>query len=221
MGTLDNVEFTDNPDPRCPCMLLLDTSGSMAGNKIDQLNKGLITFQEDINKDDLARRRCEVAIVTFGNEGVQTFQNFVTADEFMPPRLQAGGGTPMGDAIYRGLELLNERKQTYKKNGISYYRPWLFLITDGEPTDNKWLDAAQRVREEAARKGLAFFVIGVEGANMEKLRQIATPDRSPALLQGTQFAELFLWLSKSQQRISSSKLGEQVSLPSTDGWKAI
>jgi hypothetical protein len=35
------VEFAENPEPRCACVLLLDTSGSMAGEKIDSLNEGL------------------------------------------------------------------------------------------------------------------------------------------------------------------------------------
>lgn len=218
-----SVEFTVNPDPRCPCVLLLDTSGSMAGTKIQQLNNGLITFQQDINQDPLASRRCEIAIITFGNGGVQTLQDFVTVDEFEPPYLTAGGGTPMGEAISCGLELLDARKQVYKENTIPYYRPWLFLITDGEPTDSTWQQAADRVQEDVNRKGLAFFVIGVQGANIEKLSRIATKDRPPATLQsdgndGARFQELFLWLSTSQQRISASQAGDKVMLPSTDPW---
>ncbi|MBI4333722.1 MAG: SUMF1/EgtB/PvdO family nonheme iron enzyme [Chloroflexi bacterium] len=56
------VEFAENPEPRCLCVLLLDTSGSMQGNAVASLNEGLRAFKkEDLIKDPLASRRVEVA----------------------------------------------------------------------------------------------------------------------------------------------------------------
>ena len=158
----------------------------------------------------------EDAIVTFGNGGVKHVQDFVTAGEFTPPVLEAGGQTPMGEAITLGLNLLRARKEVYKKNGVPYYRPWVFLITDGAPTDD-WASAARLVHAEEAANALAFFAVGVQGAEMEKLRQIAPPTRVPIQLQGLQFVEMFLWLSRSQQRVSGGKVGEQTALEPA-GW---
>ncbi|MDQ6659911.1 MAG: VWA domain-containing protein, partial [Chloroflexota bacterium] len=135
MNQLNEVEFIMNPDPRCPCVLLLDTSGSMAGSRIDALNIGLDTFQKELCQDPLAQRRVEVAIVTFGHGGVQTIQDFITADQFQAPMLAASGRTPMGEAIHRSIDMMQDRKEQYKKSGIAYYRPWIFMITDGAPTD--------------------------------------------------------------------------------------
>src|SRR5262245_40100201 len=84
------VEFADNPEPRCPCVLLLDTSKSMSGRRIQALNEGLLAFRDDLLKDPVARRRVEIAIVTFGTE-VSVFQEFVTVDDFPHPILEAGG----------------------------------------------------------------------------------------------------------------------------------
>ena len=86
------VEFAENPEPRCPCVLLLDTSGSMQGAPIKALNEGLRTFQEDLVRDTLAVKRVEVAVVTFNNE-VRVVQDFVTVDQFQPPTLVAEGLT--------------------------------------------------------------------------------------------------------------------------------
>ena len=57
----EGVEFADNPEPRCPCVLLLDTSGSMSGAKITELNNGLQTFAEELRSDAMAAKRVEVA----------------------------------------------------------------------------------------------------------------------------------------------------------------
>jgi len=212
------VEFASNPEPRCACVLLLDVSGSMSGRAIDALNDGLRAFAADISTDALARQRVEVAIVTFGNGGVQTVQGFLTAGQFEPPTLSAGGGTPMGEAIERALAMVDHRKKDYKTNGIAYYRPWVFLITDGEPTD-AWDDAASAVRAAEEANALAFFAVGVQGANMDVLSQIAK--RKPIHLDGLRFVELFVWLSQSQRSVSASKVGEQTALPPVDGWASV
>lgn len=216
MSLLDSIEFAQNPEPRCPCVLLLDTSGSMSGERIDALNEGLQTFQEHLNKDNLARKRVEVAIITFNSE-VKVVQDFVTADTFKPSSLNTSGFTSMGSGIIQALDLIQSRKAQYHDNGISYYRPWVFLITDGEPTDDTER-AVQRLRNEEGNKRIAFFAVGVQDANMERLKQIAV--RTPIKLKGLNFQEMFVWLSTSMQSVSQSKPGDQVPL-SPPGWGEI
>ena len=109
-----------NPEQRCPCVLLLDVSGSMSGAPIAQLNAGLQTFRDSIQKNELASMRVEVAIITFGGV-VELKQDFITVDQFIPPVLAANGSTPMGAAINMALDKIEERKQIYKSAGISYF----------------------------------------------------------------------------------------------------
>ena len=104
-------DLVANPEPRCPCLLLLDTSGSMHGIPIDQLNQGLRFFKQELSSDDMAMQRVEVAVMTFGP--VQLISEFQTADIFQPPSLSAAGDTPMGAAIVQGLEMLEARKAIY------------------------------------------------------------------------------------------------------------
>ena len=213
-----SVEFATNPEPRCACVLLLDVSGSMSGRAIDALNEGLRAFAADLATDALASQRVEVAIVTFGGNNVVVEQDFVTASGFEPKRLTTSGGTPMGAGITKALAMVDARKQQYRENGIVYYRPWVFMITDGEPTD-AWQDAAKAVRAAEEASGLAFFAVGVEGANFEVLSQIAV--RPPLKLQGLKFVELFVWLSRSQRAVSTSKPGDQTALPTVEGWAVV
>lgn len=210
------LEFADNPEPRCPCVLLLDTSKSMAGERIDALNEGLRVFRDELMKDTLARQRVEVAIVTFGGS-VQIIQNFVTIDNFPPPILEARGQTPMGTGIIQALDLIDARKSQYRANGVAYYRPWVFLITDGAPQGEPLettREAVNRIKADEGAKKVVFFAVGVEGANMKLLSKISV--RQPLKLRGMRFVDMFVWLSKSTERIAHSREGEQVALPPVD-----
>lgn len=214
------VEFAENPEPRCPCVLLLDTSGSMQGAPIEALNEGLRAFKEDLIDNSLASRRVEVAIVTFDSD-VRVEQEFVTADQFEPPVLTAQGLTCIGAGINRALDMIQARKATYRANGVAYYRPWLFMITDGEPQGEPEQiveRVAQRLQEDEANKRVAFFPVGVENANMTRLSQLSV--RTPLKLKGLNFTEMFLWLSASMSAVSHSRLDEQVALPPV-GWGVV
>jgi uncharacterized protein YegL len=215
----DASEFVDNPEPRCPCLLLLDTSTSMAGRRIEELNAGLAEFASQLMSDRLAAKRVEVAILTFGP--VHLKSDFTTAENFTAPVLRANGATPMGEAINTGLNLVEQRKQLYREQGIAYYRPWVFLITDGGPTD-PWKDAAARVRFGEEAKAFSFFAVGIEDANMDVLAQISA--REPLRLRGLEFGSLFTWLSNSMSSVSHSQLGEDVPLinpAAPQGWAVV
>jgi len=191
----------------------------MQGAPIQELNNGLVTFKDELMADELAAKRVEVCIVTF--EPIQVVTEFESAEHFYPPVLEANGDTPMGSAIETALQLLQQRKDAYRSNGISMFRPWIFLITDGGPTDN-WQNAARLLAEGQAQKSFAFFAVGVEGARMDILNQISP---STALkLKGLAFRSLFQWLSRSMRSVSRSVPGTDVPLENPtalDGWASV
>lgn len=215
------VEFAENPEPRVPCVLIVDTSTSMQGARISELNAGLRVYRDELLADPLAAKRVEVAIVTFGGR-VTRLVDFVTAAEFDPPTLHVIGGTPMGEAINVALDMIEERKNSYREHGIAYYRPWAFLITDGEPNDH-WRPVVSRLQAGEKQKSFSFFAVGVEGANMQILEAISV--RKPLWLQGMKFRELFSWLSNSQQAVSRSSPGDEVPLmdptAGPHGWASV
>lgn len=82
-------EFAENPEPRIPCILLVDTSGSMQGEPIRQLNEGLTVYKDACFADPLAAKRVEAAVVTFGGT-VETQVDFSTITNFTPPNSRPG-----------------------------------------------------------------------------------------------------------------------------------
>lgn len=212
------AEFAENPEPRCPCVLLLDTSGSMQGESIEELNRGMRAFREELFSDSLSMKRVEIAVVTFGP--VSVMQDFTTVDQFFPPRLEAAGDTPLGAAVARGLGLLKKRKEILRSNGIKLFRPWVFLMTDGAPTDN-WSHLPQLIRAGEENKSFSFFALGVKDADFDVLRQITV--REPLKLSGVRFNDFFLWLSASLKNVSRSNPGDKVSIPDYKpyGWAEV
>lgn len=213
-------DFAENPEPRCPVVLLLDTSGSMGGQPIQQLNRGLRALKDELNADALAAKRVEIAAVTFGP--VRVAHDFVGASAYMPPTLTAGGDTPIGGAVLQGLDLLRQRKAIYEVNGIAFYRPWIFLMTDGAPTDNV-AEASAMLRQGEASRSFSMFAVGIGGARMEMLAQLS-PARPALRMDGLRFRDLFVWLSNSMRSISQSTPGTSVALvdpTATGGWASI
>jgi uncharacterized protein YegL len=161
-------------------------------------------------------KRVEIAIVTFGPVRVQS--DFQTVDSWQPPHLTASGDTPMGAAIVKGLEMLRQRKDQYRANAIEVFRPWVFLMTDGGPTD-QWQNAAEMVKAGEASKGFAFFGVGVGNANMDILSKICV--RTPVRMAGLKFKDMFAWLSSSLSSVSSSQPGTTVQILPPTGWSEV
>ncbi len=214
-------EFANNPAPRLPVALVLDTSGSMEGEPIRELNEALRVFINEIYNDEIARYSAEVCIITFGGI-VRLIQDFATVDRVVLTELKADGETPMGAAVLFALRRLEQRKNLYKELGIDYYQPWLVLMTDGMPTDSI-TEASARVQELLAQKKLVVFPIAIgPDASISVLEKFTTPNRRPLRMKEHSFKEFFVWLSRSISNASRSNPGEKFSLADgLEGWAKI
>ena len=214
-------ESPENYEQKCLCVLVLDVSGSMSGNRIDQLNQGLKDFQREIQSDFVAAQRIEVAIVTFGSTVETIVQPKLSAD-FEMPTLKTAGTTKLVDGVRMAINIVEERKNWYKSTGQTYYRPWIMLITDGEPDgDQDVAGLSVELRDKIDKKGFMFYAVGVEGYDHNKLSQICHPSTPPLSLKGLAFNELFKWLSASIALVSKSVEGQTLQLPPAGGWAQI
>lgn len=234
-------DLADNPVPRLPICLCLDTSGSMGtvesgdyvytgrtewidGNRyriveggntrLSELQKGIDLFIRSIRDDETARYSADICIVTF-DSAAQCVMGFSSVDDVnTAPCLSCRGDTAMGEGVSLALDLLEERKREYKDSGVDYYQPWLVLMTDGEPNGNLRIldEAMNRTVSLLRNRKLTIFPVGIgQEADLSTLNRFS-PDRPALRLQGLKFSEFFGWLSKSVSRTSQSVPGEYVKL---------
>jgi len=208
---IPDVGFSDNSNQRTPCILVLDGSGSMAGEPIKQLNLGLKTLEEHLKSNPMTALRVQILIIRIGDhDEVSVIQDWCDAIDFKAPSIEANGTTPLGKGMALALDKIAEQKQNYDANGISSTRPWILAISDGAPNDYGW--------EQEKQKKVVVFPIGTEEADMNALGQFS--NKSPKQLGGLQFNELFVWLSRSMAAVSSSAPGETVQLPAEE-WSSV
>lgn len=214
--TYEFNEVEPSPDAganhRVPCAVALDTSASMSGRSIRQLNEAIRDFKRDLLDDDRAAQSVELALVTF-DSSVDVIQDFVAADSFQPPNLTAGGSTNMGEGVLRAADLIESRKDHYRKQGLTYNRPWIWVMTDGRPNGNRFEAAKQTIKNAEEDERFLFFAAGTGGANHSKLRELAHDPQRVIEMKGQRFAQFFKFVSDSLKRSSRSRPGEQLALP--------
>jgi len=208
-----------NRHRRTPCVLLLDTSYSMEGEKIKRLNQGFRAFRRDILANPMASQSVELCVISFGP--VQVRSDFSLLAEITDLNFRAEGCTPMKEALELAMLKVNQRKQSYVQHGISYYRPWIFLLTDGEPTNDHGMPSdsysslIHPLELAAQEQKFTLFTVGidVDSRGREVLNDLSRPFKGRCLdLDNLKFEEMFLWLSVSLTGVSQSAPGEQVQL---------
>ena len=225
---MSEIDYSGNPNQRTPCVLVLDASASMTeetGNgqtRMDELNRGVEELEKSLRQDDVALSRVQLAIVSVGGAAydADVMMDWTDVVNFSSFPIEPGGATPLGKGLKIALDLVEEGKDNLKANGISYTRPWIIVISDGEPTDlDEWDEAVQDCLAAERDKKVEIFSIGVHDANMAMLGQFTS--KPPLKLNGLKFKELFVWLSSSLSAASRSRPGDNVQLPSTDPWRDV
>ena len=207
-------------EPHMACLLLLDTSGSMCGEPIDELNKALNTFKLEVCEDKATRSILDVAIIEFNTE-VNTVQPFLPIEQMKTVELTAEGGTNMAPAIELAIDMVAERSRFYRRSGSEPYKPWIIMISDGGADVSQ---IAEEVRSQEAKGKLKFFSLGVGSYDSQTLHQLS--GEKVMKLKGYDFTGFFDWVNKSMRSVSQSSPGERpkgIPLPEnidkdTDSW---
>jgi len=168
-----------------PVYLLLDTSSSMQGAPIRAVQEGLEQFQREVAADPFAREVVKVGVITFSSNAQLLTQGLVPITAFTAPPLEASGVTRLDLAFDVLLEsMYRDVKRPVKGGQKGEWRPVVFVLTDGRPTDanghqtdHLWIPARDRVvnREKGKIKPGIIVAVGCgPGVDEQTLKAIST-----------------------------------------------
>ncbi len=190
---------------RLPIYLLLDASGSMSGAPIEAVNRGVEIFKQEVQSDPFASETVHVGIVVFNSSAQMITNGLVPIDQLDVPNLDAGGLTALGSA-FRVLKdsLDRDLKKSIPGEKKGDWKPLVFILTDGMPTDD-WEGPRSEILQRQANKVLNMVTVGcgpdLDDENLKKISVGATfrMDNSDE-----SFKAFFKWVSQSVAFVSKS-----------------
>lgn len=230
-----NYNFNDYPPENVnmqhmPVAIVCDTSGSMSGTPIQNVNLSVNRFTEDVCKDPKAAGLVDVAVISFNHEPT-VVQGFRPITELQPVQFSAGGGTNISAALEMAINKIRERCHLYEENGIEIKMPYIILITDGYGGDVT--EISRIIKQRTADKKMQLWVLAVKGYDKETIAKLTDGKRVFELVNedGYDFTDFFdlmaisikvMSKSSSDQRIHvDNPLGKEntnLKVPNLDDW---
>ncbi len=194
---------------RLPVYLLLDCSSSMKGQPIEQVKQGLRALLDDLSAEPMAIETVYLSVITFHNTAQQIIP-LTELMEFKAPQIQASGATALGAALRLLIDCLEKevRKNTEEQKGD--WKPLVFLMTDGMPTD-AWENAADELKKQNIANLIAFAAgSNALVANLKRMTEtvLKSEELSPGALKA-----FFQWMSQSILRTGVQVSDMPVDLP--------
>lgn len=211
MGTLQKVREEDiapNVKKLIVC-LLIDSSLSMLGKKINSANDGIKTFLRSTSENEDARDMVDVCIISYG-EGVKIIQPFSNVTQIHFNDIIPSGETPMNDGLKTALHAIKERQKHWENIGTEILKPWLFILSDGE-SDQNVDDTAKQIKELCLTNQLKIKCIAIgENGGTRTLRKL-TPDKKVLEINEMEISHFF-------DLVSRKVAGQSVAAVDVDGY---
>lgn len=163
---LDLSKYTVPAARPLPVILLLDGSGSMAGEKIASLNSAVNEMIESFKSLSAKEVEINLGIITFG-QTVDYPVKLQSVKEIGQVHLDANGGTPMGTALRMAKDLVEDREIIPSKG----YRPAVVLVSDGMPNDS-WKEPMQAFIKSGRSSKCDRFAIAIDGNGEQADRDV-------------------------------------------------
>ena len=158
-----------------PFYILCDESGSMDANGgIDAVNKGLPELHAAIAGDPLVSDKCRIGLITFSDIAEELLPLSNLSDVQAMPGCAAKGMTNYGEAFNLLRVVISRDIANMKSQGIQVYRPAVFFITDGEPTDDWEANHRALTDKNVNPQAPHIIAFGVAGANPAVIGKIGT-----------------------------------------------
>ncbi len=179
---------------RLPVFLLLDRSLSMTGPPIQAVSQGLQMFVQATSSDTMAQATVWVSVIQFG--GTVEASSLCPLKSFQPPTLTPQGATPLGEALRKLNELVEQEVKMNSPEQKGDYKPFVWVLTDGAPTD-EWAAPLAALQQRRDRR---LNVIGIgcgPDADMDVIKKITPQAFRMEQMTNEAMLALFKWISSS------------------------
>lgn len=185
---------------KLPVYLLLDTSGSMYGEPIEAVKNGVQTLVSTLRSDPYALETAYISVITFDSRAQQVTP-LTELSNFKLPNIEANGCTALGEALALLAKKIDTEVTKTVADTKGDWRPLIFIMTDGEPTDN----LSQGLAEFKKRKcGMVVACAAGQGANTNVLKQITENVVQLDTADHATIKAFFKWVSASISTSSKS-----------------
>jgi uncharacterized protein YegL len=196
---------------RLPVYLLLDCSSSMSGDPIIAVNEGLRMIDRLLKADPQAVDTVYISIITFASSANQ--YPLTELPRFQPPTVSANGSTAMGDAFRLLVQSIEQDLVLNTATQHGDYRPLVFLLTDGAPTDN-YRDPLNKLRGLRGSRTPTIVALGCgSGVNAAMLHEVTPNVFMMHTVTPEAIKAFFQWISGSISQTSHSVGGSSGTQP--------
>ena len=171
MGLTDKIEI-----PRRVMVLffVVDTSGSMEGSKLGAVNTAIeevIPAIKEVSEEN-ADAQIKVAVLEFSSGARWITENGpIEVEQFHWNDLKADGVTDFGDMCKALNEKLSTKDKGFMKEASGSFAPAIFLLSDGEPTDD-WKKSLTELKQNNWFRAGVKVAVGIgEDFNMDVLKE--------------------------------------------------
>lgn len=171
---------------------MVDTSGSMTGDKIGTVNhtmEEVMPELQDISATN-ADAQLKVATMEFSTGARWITPEPVPAEEFSWSYLEANGITDLGEACIQLNEKLS--RNAFMSEAAGSFAPAIFLLSDGEPTDNYQKGLEKLKSNNWFKKAIKVAIAIGDNANTAVLSEFT--GNIEAVIKVNNAAELRRWI---------------------------
>ena len=208
----DLLDFDDDPlsatgvsRKSLVIFFLIDTSGSMKGKKMGELNTVMEELIPEIRRVGEADTEVKVAVLTFSTEVRWMYSTPIAIEDFEWARLRASGVTSMG-AAFKELSLRMSRNSYLNSPSLSF-APVIFLMTDGYPSDD-YREGLKELQSNSWYKFGLKAALGIgDEANDDVLAEFTgSKDTVVHAYSGTQLAQMIKIIAVTSAQIGSKSM---------------
>ena len=194
------ADSLDNYTRRLPVYIVLDRSGSMAGEPIEAVKTGVKNLLSSLRKEPQAIETAFLSVISFGSDARQDVP-LTDIMSFKEPKLEAGGATAMGEALKILSRCLENEVRKGSPTQKGDYKPLVFIMTDGEPTDS-WHGPANEIKNKSGKSANVVTIGCGSQVNSDTLKKISEIVLLMSSYQPNDFEQFFRWVSQSVKQAS-------------------